>query len=135
MKPELATAFNKEMTDARMAWTARDLSTCFRSLERAHILGQRNLWPHILTHGWMLRVGWARCDYREVVGQILRLIATLPGALFGWVPEGNTGGANVSALKPMPVPDEFKPYFAKNSMLKGMLLRVLIISVIMVLMI
>jgi Protein of unknown function (DUF3703) len=25
-----------------------------------------------------------------------------------WVPLGNTGGANVSALKPMPIPDDLK---------------------------
>ena len=28
------------------------------------------------------------------------------GYLLGWVPKGNTGGANVSALKPMPLPSD-----------------------------
>ena len=27
-----------------------------------------------------------------------------------WVPTGNTGGANVNPLKPMPVPDDLRPY-------------------------
>ena len=27
-----------------------------------------------------------------------------------WVPTGNTGGANVNPFKPMPVPDDLRPY-------------------------
>lgn len=34
------------------------------------------------------------------------------GHLFGWIPIGNTGGADVSALKPMPVPADLAPHFA-----------------------
>jgi len=55
----------------------------------------------------MLSVGWARRDARELAGQLSRLVAA---ALFSrlWVPAGNTGGANVSALRPMPVPDDLR---------------------------
>ena len=44
-----------------------------------------------------------RRDVRELVGQVVRLIATVPGWLTGWVPKGNPGGADVSALKPVPL--------------------------------
>jgi 7,8-dihydropterin-6-yl-methyl-4-(beta-D-ribofuranosyl)aminobenzene 5'-phosphate synthase len=115
MTPALAEAFNREMGAARAAWAAGHADVTFRLLERAHILGQRHLWPHILTHLWMLRVGWRHRDWREVFGQLLRLAATLPAALFGWVPVGNTGGANVSALRPMPVPPEFGYLFRDTS--------------------
>ena len=55
----------------------------------------------------MLRLGLAMGAWREVVGQSTRIVAA---TLFSriWVPIGNTGRANVSALKPMPVPDELR---------------------------
>jgi hypothetical protein len=55
----------------------------------------------------MLAVGWQRRDGREVFGQLTRIVAA---ALFSrlWVPVGNTGGANVSAVKPMPVPPDLQ---------------------------
>ena len=55
----------------------------------------------------MLRVGWSRRDFREVVGQVPRIIAA---TLFSriWVPVGNTGGTNVSAMRPMPIPADLR---------------------------
>jgi hypothetical protein len=51
----------------------------------------------------MLRIGWINRDAREILGQSARIPAAL---LFSrvWVPVGNTGGSNVSAFEPMPVP-------------------------------
>lgn len=97
------TAYRAALAHARVARSQGDLDAAFAALERAHILGQRYLIPHIVTHLHMLRVGFERGDAREVIGQLIRLIATLPGYLTGWVPKGNTGGANVSALRPMPL--------------------------------
>ncbi|MCH8544871.1 MAG: DUF3703 domain-containing protein [Alcanivorax sp.] len=133
MRAELAAAFREEMKKARAARANGDIKACLKYLERAHVLGQRNLWPHILTHAWMLRVGWRQRDYREVFGQILRLAATVPGALTGWVPAGNTGRANVSALRRMPIPAEFRPYFADQSMLRSVLIRLSAIALLVVL--
>jgi hypothetical protein len=133
MTPTLAAAYRREMDAARAAWAAGDANATFGFLERAHILGQRHLVPHIVTHLWMLRVGWRRRDGREIFGQLLRLAATLPGALFGWVPAGNTGGANVSALRPMPMPPEFAHHFADVSMARTVLVRVAALALIGVL--
>ena len=133
MKPSLANAFRHEMEAARVAWRAGDLDAAFGFLERAHILGQRHLWPHVLTHLWMLRVGWRRRDGREIFGQVARLFATLPGALLGWVPAGNTGGANVSALRPMPIPAEFAHHFAGYSMRRSVTRRLAVLVIVGVL--
>jgi hypothetical protein len=100
------------MKRAKGALAHNELDAAFASLERAHILGQRYLIAHIVTHVWMLRVGIRRQDVREIAGQILRLFATFPGYLFGWVPKGNTGGANVSPVRPMPVPDDLREVLA-----------------------
>ena len=99
-------AFDAEATAARDAWRRGDLDGAFVHLERAHILGQPWAGAHSWTHWMMLRVGWRRRDLREVRGQILRLSA---GGLLSWLgrlPAGNTGGANVPATQPMPLPDD-----------------------------
>lgn len=103
-------AFEEEWRAAVAARSAGDLSKAFEHLERAHILGQRHTWLHMKSHLGMLRIGWARTDAREIVGQLTRLVAA---ALFSriWVPIGNTGGANVSATVPMPIPPDLQAIF------------------------
>lgn len=104
-KISVSAAFNIEMQAMRAHITAGEYAAAFSRLERAHILGQKNTWRHTQVHLWMLRLGWQRRDAREVLGQLLRITAAL---LFSkiWVPLGNTGGANVSATQPMPVPED-----------------------------
>lgn len=113
MSPNIKTAFNAEMIAAKSAYADRDFQTAFAKLERAHILGQRYFVKHGVTHWWMLKVGLKMQDWREVFGQITRLFAVIPGYAFGWIPKGNTGGANVSPLKPMPIPEDL------STMLEG----------------
>jgi hypothetical protein len=62
--------------------------------------------PHVRTHLAMLACGFRRHDRREIVGQMARLVVAGPGSLTGRYPVGNTGGADVSALMPMPVPSD-----------------------------
>ena len=130
MNPTLAAAFRHEMDAARAAWSAGDDHAAFARLERAHILGQRHFIPHVLTHIWMLRVGWKRRDRREVAGQLLRLAATVPGALIGWVPAGNTGGANVPALRSMRIPSELAHHFVGANMARAVTVRLALLAVI-----
>jgi len=103
----LTTAFSNEWVLAQAARRTGDLDLAFHHLERAHILGQRRPWLHVKSHLGMLCVGWQRRDAREIVGQLTRIVAA---ALFSriWVPIGNTGGANVSATRPMPVPPDIQ---------------------------
>ena len=93
-------AFDAAMEAARCAYAGQDWSRAFAQLERAHILGQRRVGAHTLTHWWMLKVGWQRRDGREMRGQGLRLLAALLMSRL-WVPTGNTGGANVNPLQPI----------------------------------
>lgn len=113
MNRDLQNAFEKEIALAAGYYTASDLGRSFYHLERAHILGQRFYFPHVRSHWWMLKIGWKRSDRRELLGQIMRILASL-GSLLGWVPEGNTGGANVSALTPMPIPEDLAVLLEKE---------------------
>ncbi len=123
MTSELRAAFRDSLESAKSFYADRNYEAAFASLETAQILGQQFLLPHIVVHLWMLRVGAARRDNREVFGQIVRLIATVPGFILGWVPLGNTGGANVSALKPMPVPEALSRLVPKQNVLRELSLR------------
>lgn len=100
-------AIASELVAADAARAANDVGNAFHHLERAHILSQRITWQHVRVHWRMLKLGAQARDSREVVGQLIRIVAA---ALFSrvWVPVGNTGRSNVSALKPMPVPDDLR---------------------------
>jgi hypothetical protein len=100
-------AFNREWQLSIAARAAGDLERAFGHLERAHILGQRSTRLHVRSHVGMLGIAWQRSDVREIAGQLTRIVAA---ALFSrlWVPVGNTGGANVSATRPMPVPPDLQ---------------------------
>ena len=93
-------------TIARRTGEARDE---WRHLERAHILSQPLAGLHLRTHGAMLAASARRRDGRETAGQLLRLILAVPGSVSGRYPVGNTGGADVSALSPMAVPEDLRP--------------------------
>jgi hypothetical protein len=107
MKPALRDALQTEREAARRHEAEGALDLAFAHLERAHILSQRHAIAHAGVHVGMLRVGWKRRDRREVAGQVPRIVAAL---LFSrvWIPVGNTGGANVGALRPMPLPDDLR---------------------------
>ena len=103
----LRDAVRREWDGSRLAVSNGELDTAFKHLERAHILSQRLTGMHVRTHLAMLALGWRRRDAREVLGQLSRTIAA---ACFSriWVPSGNTGGANVSAFRPMQVPADLE---------------------------
>lgn len=103
MPPRLKSSFEREVSLSKQAALQGDKSRAFYHLERAHILGQSYFASHLLTHWKMLCWGVEQKNGKEIFGQILRLAAVFPASLFGWVPVGNTGGANVSAFRHMPI--------------------------------
>jgi hypothetical protein len=92
--------------DAELAAAARDPTHGFRHLERAHILGQASTREHVRVHWRMLCWAWQHRDRRELFGQSFRLVGAATKTFIGMVPTGNTGGANVSGFKPMPIDPE-----------------------------
>ncbi|MDX2275045.1 MAG: DUF3703 domain-containing protein [Hyphomonadaceae bacterium] len=123
MKHEYRQAFAAEIRRADEAEAVGDLDRAFAHLERAHIIGQRYFVTHVHSHLRMLRIARRRADSRETRGQIIRLIAVAPGYLFGWIPKGNTGGANVSAVKPMLPPPDLAPLLKSYSVWSDVVFR------------
>jgi Protein of unknown function (DUF3703) len=97
-----------EMAAYRTAKGNQDSANAWAALERAHIISQPFLGPHIANHWSMLRFASEHRDWREVVGQMFRLALAPLGALTGRIPVGNTGRSNVSAFLPMPIDDDLR---------------------------
>jgi hypothetical protein len=111
MNPILKTEFQKEMQIAKTFYAKRDWSNCFKFLERAHVLGQRNAVSHTISHWWMLKVGFKQGDIQEILGQIPRFLFGGLTSLIGRAPIGNTGGANVQIMKVMPIAKDLQEIF------------------------
>jgi hypothetical protein len=58
----------------------------------------------------MLGYAMRHHDRREVVGQVIRLLVAAPGTWTRRYPVGNTGGADVSATQPMPIPEDLQGF-------------------------
>jgi hypothetical protein len=129
MKPAVKAAYRAALDQGRTASTPE---AAFAALERAHILGQRDLLAHFQIH--MLMLQWARAqrDGREISGQVLRLLAVLPGFVIGWVPVGNPGGSNISALTPVPLSPDIKALLGEVRIGRDIAVRAAIASAIAV---
>ena len=109
----LRRVYGAELFSASAAIAGGDIEGAFEHLGRAHIISQRYTWQHVHVHWLMLKVGASIGDWREVFGQLSRIIAA---TLFSriWVPVGNTGRANVSAMKPMAVPEDLRTLWERS---------------------
>ena len=128
MRRDRKDALKSELAFARAELARDNRAAAFSHLERAHIIGQLGFFSHFSVHIAMVRFALSAKDGREIRGQLLRLVATIPGHLFGWLPIGNTGGANVSALKPMPIPADLQLYFAGFSLRRQIIRQRVIIA-------
>lgn len=94
--------------DAALRLEARgEFDSAFRHLERAHVLGQASTAEHVRVHWAMWRWALRHNAAREAAGQAWRLAGALLKTWL-WVPVGNTGGARVSGLRPMPIPQDLQ---------------------------
>jgi hypothetical protein len=97
-----------ELQAARQAEARGDAGAAFRHLERAHVLGQEATALHVRVHWRMFLWAVRRRKPAEVAGQLGRLVAAALVTGLGWLPHGNTGGADVSAFRRMPIPDDLQ---------------------------
>ncbi|WP_260681493.1 DUF3703 domain-containing protein [Aliiglaciecola sp. M165] len=97
-----------KLSQSDQARANNDVQAEFKYLEDAHVIGQQSTFYHTLIHWRMLQYGLRNRRPKEVLGQIIRLVGALTKTAIGLLPMGNTGGANVSAFKPMPLSEENK---------------------------
>ncbi len=103
-RQKAAVLIRSEMEQYHAQRRAGDNGVAWHALERAHIIAQPFLMPHLASHWNMLGFALRQRDGREAMGQLFRLALVPLGAMTGRLPVGNTGRARVSAFQPMPVP-------------------------------
>lgn len=103
MRHQLKKAFEAEMAAAHQLLQSGSLDQAFVHLERAHVLGQRYVVPHVKTHWWMLRIGLQRRSARQVWGQAVRIVLGAIGSAINVVPVGNTGGTDINMFARLPI--------------------------------
>jgi hypothetical protein len=113
MNKELLDQFNIELKSFELAFKHKNHKECFYFLSRAHILSQKSVRLHLRTHWLMFQYSLKNKNYQEVRGQVLRLIVTIPGHLFGKVPVGNIGWATVKLTETMEIPEDLKQIYFK----------------------
>jgi len=68
-------------------------------LEEAHIISQPYAWPHLYVHWEMFLLAFKHKNWKEVIGQIPRLILAIPGSLTGKAPKGNVGSTRMGIFE------------------------------------
>lgn len=114
MPPKLVPYYKTELLKAKFCFPL-DIAQSWQHLERAHIIGQPYPVAHTAVHWKMLQFGIRIKSTKEVFGQLPRLIFGGVKSFVGTIPTGNTGGANVPALKPMAIPEDLKQIIASNT--------------------
>jgi len=104
----LRDAWASEQRAAKSAHARADFASEWKHLERAHVLSQPIASLHVRTHVAMLQSAFRRRDMHEMAGQLFRLVVAAPGSWTGRYPAGNTGGSDVNAFQPMPIPDDLR---------------------------
>lgn len=102
-----------ELGNAQRAKSGGHARLEFFHLERAHVIGQESTYWHVKVHVLMLAWSIRQRSAREALGQVFRIVGAAIKTVFGLVPSGNTGGANVSPFKAMPVEPELADLIQK----------------------
>jgi hypothetical protein len=102
-----------EITLAEQARTNSDIHAEFQHLENAHVIGQESTYWHVQVHWLMLKWAIRNGRLKEFFGQAFRVVGATTKTAVGLVPQGNTGGANVSPFKVMPIKAEHQRIISK----------------------
>ncbi|PIB35300.1 hypothetical protein BFP72_07760 [Reichenbachiella sp. 5M10] len=113
MPDALRPFYQSELTQYRAQFAQGHWAHAWTHLERAHVIGQAYPVTHSQVHWLMLVFGVKIKSLREVIGQIPRLLVGGVKSFVGHIPVGNTGGANVPPLRPLPIAADIQDMFAQ----------------------
>lgn len=78
----------------------------WKLMEEAHIFSQPFPGVHFYVHLRMLFLGIRVRDYKEIFGQIVRLLLAMPSSFFRVYSIGNTGRSSLSFFSSRPLPSK-----------------------------
>ncbi|MFQ3247746.1 MAG: hypothetical protein ACI9WC_003926 [Arenicella sp.] len=99
---------NSELELAAHARESGNIIAEFQYLENAHVMVQESTYWHVKVHVLMFLWAVRNAQLKELVGQSFRIVGAATKTAFGLVPQGNTGGTNVSPFKTMPIKAEYQ---------------------------
>ncbi len=99
-----AKTLSDEIIRAKALMRAGRPADAMPHLERAHVLGQRFVAPHVVVHWLMFRVAVEQRRPGAAFGQLVRVALGAVGSAVGTVPVGNTGGSDVNMFRKMSIP-------------------------------
>lgn len=108
MKETLKKHYLQELQSYQTARSTKNYSAAWNHLERAHILGQFDWRAHFYVHLLMFGLGLKTVEWREIIGQIPRILLAIPGSLTGKAPIGNVGTSRVGIFTPMSIPADLE---------------------------
>ena len=104
-----------ELDAAAARERAGDAAAAFEHLELAHVLGQASTVEHVRVHLRMLLWSLRQRRPAEIGGQILRIVGAAALTPFGLIPQGNTGGSQISPFRPVVIPPDLARLIAAAS--------------------
>lgn len=113
MNTEGMSLLKEEIKLYKLARARDDHKLSYLHLGRAHIISQIHAGYHFYVHLLMLAYAIHRVDMKEILGQIIRILVTIPGHVTGRVPLGNIGWSSVSLTKEEPIPEDLNRLFIK----------------------
>ena len=102
-----------ELGSAKRARKETRYSDEFAHLEAAHVLGQESTRWHVHVHIEMAKWAWRQKDWKELMGQVVRIVGAATKTFVGLVPRGNTGGTNISPFKKLPLSEEHESIISR----------------------
>lgn len=110
MNEALKSKYQNEIALYQETLQTQNYSASWNHLERAHILGQYFIIPHVETHWLMFLLAIRTANLKELIAQIPRLILAAPGSMTGKAPKGNPGSARVGIFTPCEIPEDLRSY-------------------------
>ena len=115
MPLKLKPFYTQELSASKDALNKKHYQVSWHHLERAHIIGQPYPFQHTAVHWKMFIFGIRLKNFKEILGQIPRLLVGGVKSFVGKIPVGNTGGADVPPLRTMEIPDDLKQIIRQHS--------------------
>ncbi len=115
MPKSLRPYWKAELERAKEFFASGNLHGSWNHLERAHVIGQAYPYEHSWVHWKMLMFGFRTKNTKEIIGQLPRLLVGGVKSFVGKIPVGNTGGANVPPLRPMPIEKDIRAILQNNT--------------------
>lgn len=91
MNKHLKRQFIQEVAEGRVLYLSKDYNGALYYFERAHVLGQRYVYPHVLVHWWMLKTSIRQLSIKDFFVQGAFIVLGFLGSLVGIVAKPNYG--------------------------------------------